>query len=83
MVRWATALGMAAVMLSRAASAADPLNGATLYDDVKRYDSFGVHRYGSPGATRALDWIAGELRTAGLAVSSQSFTMEQIGRAHV
>jgi hypothetical protein len=64
-------------MLTHAALAADPLNGAALYDDVKRYDSFGAHRYGSPGAMRALDWIAGELRTAGLTVSAQNFTMER------
>ena len=40
---------------------ADPLSGAALYADVQRYDSFGPHRYGSPGAERALAWIAGEL----------------------
>src|SRR5262249_49173094 len=70
---------MVAAMFASAAAAADPLNGASLYEDVKRYDSFGPHRYGSPGATRALDWIAEELAKAGLAVSSQSFT---IGRQY-
>ena len=38
---------------------ADPLSGAALYADVRRYESFGPHRYGSPGAERALAWIAG------------------------
>src|SRR5215204_298184 len=54
---------------------ADPLSGAALYADVQRYDSFGLHRYGSPGTERALAWIAGELERAGLSVSSQSFSL--------
>ena len=54
---------------------ADPLSGAALYADVQRYDSFGSHRYGSPGAERALAWIAEELERAGLKVSSQPFTL--------
>lgn len=57
------------------AFAADPLAGSTLYADVQRYDAFGVHRYGSPGAEQAMAWIAGELERAGLAVSSQPFTL--------
>jgi hypothetical protein len=76
MLRFAVALHMVAAMFASAA-AADPLNGASLYEDVKRYDSFGPHRYGSPGATRALDWMAAELSKAGLAVSSQTFTMDR------
>ena len=55
--------------------AADPLSGAALYADVQRYDSFGSHRYGSPGAERALAWIAGELERTGLNVSSQRFSL--------
>ena len=54
---------------------ADPLSGAALYADVQRYDSFGPHRYGSPGAERALAWIAEELGRAGLKVTSQPFTL--------
>ena len=42
---------------------------------MQRYDSFGPHRYGSPGAERALAWIAGELESAGLKVSSQPFSL--------
>lgn len=53
----------------------DPLSGAALYADVRRYDGFGSHRYGSPGAERALEWIAGELENAGLTVSSQRFSL--------
>ena len=52
-----------------------PLSGAALYADVQRYDSFGPHRYGSPGAERALTWIAEELERAGLKVSSQRFSL--------
>lgn len=54
---------------------ADPSSGAALYADVQRYDGFGPHRYGSPGAERALDWIAGELERTGLDVSSQTFSL--------
>src|SRR6185503_13133079 len=57
------------------AIAADPLSGAALYADVQRYESFGSHRYGSPGADRALTWIAEELEHAGLSVSSQRFSL--------
>ena len=42
---------------------------------MQRYDSFGPHRYGSPGAERALAWIAEELERAGLSVSSQPFSL--------
>jgi hypothetical protein len=55
--------------------AANPLAGERLYADVRRYESFGVHRYGSPGALEALDWIADELRDAGLAVTLQPFAV--------
>jgi hypothetical protein len=79
MLRRAIGLHMVAAMLASAnpAVAADPLSGKSLYDDVLRYDGFGPHRYGSAGAAQAFDWIAGELARAGLAVSSQSFTMDR------
>jgi hypothetical protein len=78
-LRAAAVLHMVAAMLSASlpASAADPLSGASLYRDVQRYDGFGTHRYGSQGAEQALDWIAGELAQAGLAVSSQAFAMSR------
>ena len=66
---------VAAMFAASTPAAADPLDGKALYDDVRRYDSFGPHRYGSPGAAQAFDWIAVELARAGLAVSSQNFTM--------
>jgi hypothetical protein len=56
---------------------ADPLGGSVLYDDVKHYQSFGVHRYGTAGANAALDWIAGRLLVAGLSVEEQRFSMDR------
>ena len=53
----------------------DAQSGAAHYADDQRYDSYGPHRYGSPGAERALVWIAEELERAGLRVSSQSFSL--------
>jgi hypothetical protein len=55
----------------------DPLSGDALYADVQRYDSFGPHRYGSPGAEQAFDWIAAELGRAGLETSSQRFSLDR------
>jgi hypothetical protein len=60
-----------------AAQTADPLAGGALYDDVKRYESFGIHRYGSSGANAALDWLAGRLKAAGLTVEEQRFAMDR------
>ena len=60
----------------RAVSTPQPaLDGARLFADVLRYESFGHHRFGSPGAAAAFDWIESELGRAGLAVSAQRFTM--------
>lgn len=53
------------------------LSGLSLYADVQRYEAFGPHRYGSPGADQAFDWLAAELRAAGLAVQDQAFVMER------
>jgi hypothetical protein len=60
-----------------AAKPADPLAGNALYEDVKHYESFGIHRYGSPGASAAMDWLSGRLRAAGLKVEDQPFSMER------
>ena len=68
------AIGAFALVCPFAASA-QPLAGAALMADVLRFESFGAHRYGSPGARQALDWIAAELRAAGFDVSDQPFTM--------
>jgi hypothetical protein len=61
--------------VSTTALAADPLAGATLYEDVRRYETFGLHRYGSAGLDATLAWIADELTRAGLTVTSQVFTL--------
>jgi hypothetical protein len=64
-------------MTTSPAQAADPLDRDTMMADIARYESFGIHRYGSPGAAAALDWIATELAAAGLAVTEQRFTMNR------
>lgn len=64
-------------MTTSPAQAADPIDTDRMMADIARYDSFGVHRYGSPGAAAALDWIAAELAAAGLVVSEQRFTMDR------
>jgi hypothetical protein len=64
-------------MATSPAQAADPLDTDRMMADITRYDSFGVHRYGSPGAAAALDWIAAELAAAGLAVTEHRFTMDR------
>ncbi len=54
-----------------------PLSGERLYADICRYESFGAHRYGSQGATAALDWIGEELRRAGCDVGRQPFHVDR------
>jgi hypothetical protein len=61
--------------ISSSMQTSDPLAGSVLYDDVKHYESFGIHRYGSAGANMALDWLAGRLQDAGLTVEQQRFSM--------
>ena len=70
-------LALAFLMTPPVAFAADPLSEEQMMADVRRYESFGLHRYGSPGSTAALDWIAAELGKAGLKVNSQPFAMER------
>jgi len=70
------------LMVTRLAHAADPLSVEQLLADVKHYESFGVHRYGSAGAAAALDWIAAELAKANLTVTSQAFTMRRQYEVH-
>ena len=48
-----------------------------LLEDVRRYESFGIHRYGSSGAEATLDWIAEELGNAGLKVTEQRFAISR------
>ena len=58
---------------------ADPIDRDLMMADIARYESFGVHRYGSPAADAALDWIASELGRAGLEVTEHRF---RIGRQY-
>lgn len=69
-MRWIVMATMAVLMIGQAA-ANDVLSGASLYADVARYASFGLHRFGSPGDRATADWIAAELKTAGFEVRSQ------------
>jgi len=71
------ALVASMVLASNAARAADPLSTEQMMADIQRYESFGLHRYGSGGAKAALDWIGSELGKAGLKTSSQPFTMRR------
>jgi hypothetical protein len=68
---WRLALVLAAAVMAQSAAADDFLAGARLYDDVARYASFGMHRFGSAGDRATADWIAGELRQAGFKVDFQ------------
>ena len=70
---------MAVLMVGQAA-AKDVLSGASLYEDVTRYASFGLHRFGSPGDRATADWIAGEMKQAGFDVSFQGVVL---GRQYV
>ena len=70
---------MAVLMVGQAA-ARDVLSGASLYEDVARYASFGLHRFGSAGDRATADWIAGEMKQASLDVSFQPVVL---GRQYV
>ncbi len=60
-------------------SVASPLSlsGAALYHTVEQYAAFGDHRTATPADRQTSQWLADNLRRAGLAVQSQSFTIEQ------
>ncbi|WFU27314.1 hypothetical protein QA649_14210 [Bradyrhizobium sp. CB1717] len=68
------------VLMVGQAAARDVLSGASLYEDVSRYASFGLHRFGSPGDRATADWIAGEMKQAGFDVSFQPVVL---GRQYV
>ncbi|WP_247329838.1 hypothetical protein [Bradyrhizobium sp. 21] len=70
---------MAVLMVGQAA-AKDVLSGVSLYEDVTRYASFGLHRFGSPGDHGTADWIAAELKAAGFAIKFQPVVL---GRQYV
>jgi hypothetical protein len=69
------ALGVLSALPGLAQQSTDPTSGTALYEDVKRYDAFGVHRYGTAGLDAALDWMAARLRAAGFVVEEQAFAV--------
>ncbi|MBR1027104.1 hypothetical protein [Bradyrhizobium liaoningense] len=69
-----------AVLMVGQAMAKDVLSGASLYEDVARYASFGLHRFGSAGDRATADWIAGEMKQAGFEISFQPVVL---GRQYV
>ena len=69
-----------AVLMVGQALAKDVLSGASLYEDVARYASFGLHRFGSAGDRATADWIAGEMKQAGFEISFQPVVL---GRQYV
>jgi hypothetical protein len=73
-------IALMAVLMAGRAVAKDVLSGASLYEDVTRYASFGLHRFGSPGDRATADWIAAELKAAGFEVRSQPVVL---GRQYV
>ena len=56
---------------------AGPLSGAKLYEDVIVYYNFGEHRTASDADLRTSQWLAGELRAAGLQATFQPFGLRQ------
>lgn len=68
------------ILMVGQAAAKDVLSGAILYEDVARYASFGLHRFGSAGDRATADWIAGEMKQAGFDVSFQPVVL---GRQYV
>jgi hypothetical protein len=79
--RWALLLATAvAVGFEPQAAAQDFLAGANLHQDVARYASFGLHRFGTEGDRATTDWIADELRAAGFKVEFQPVVL---GRQYV
>ncbi|TWA98467.1 hypothetical protein [Bradyrhizobium stylosanthis] len=68
------------ILMIGQAAAKDVLSGAILYEDVARYASFGLHRFGSAGDRATADWIAGEMKQAGFDVSFQPVVL---GRQYV
>lgn len=54
-----------------------PLSGAKLYEDVIAYYNLGEHRTATEADLRTSDWLARQLRTAGLKATFQSFGLRQ------
>lgn len=73
---WLAAVASAALIGATACAAnAQSISGAALYTDIQHFDSFGIHRYGTPGAHAAFDWMGERLRRLGFKIADQRFTM--------
>jgi len=68
-------LMMAILMQTASRAEDDPLAGTSLYADVQRYASFGIHRFGGDGDRATTDWMAQQLGEAGFAVTFQDFSL--------
>ncbi|MDE1928589.1 MAG: hypothetical protein KGI36_15535 [Burkholderiales bacterium] len=76
MLAWLAGAALAGACGAALAQAA-PVPGQSLYDDVRTYADFGVHRYGTPGEQAAQAWIARELAAAGFKVERQPLRMKR------
>jgi hypothetical protein len=59
------------------APAPPPLSGSNLYKDVIAYYNLGEHRTATEPDLKTSDWLAAELRAAGLPVMFQPFSLRQ------
>jgi hypothetical protein len=55
----------------------NPLSGESLYADVIKYAGFGIHRTAMPGDSATSQWIAEELKKAGLQVTLRPWKLKQ------
>src|SRR3989442_5635368 len=59
-------------------SDAGPLLGAKLFEDVIAYYNLGEHRTASEADIKTSQWLADQLRGAGLATTFQSFSLRPV-----
>jgi len=65
------------VLAGSAAAGDEMLNGQALYQDVVTYASHSPHRAGTPGDLATSEWIAGELKKAGLETQVQPWKVRR------
>lgn len=73
----AASLALVASPDAAAAPAADPFSGEALYRDVVRYAAFGDHRTATAPDLATSEWLADELRKAGLKARLSPWTHQQ------
>jgi hypothetical protein len=71
------AVGKTRAVKSARVSDAGPLSGSKLYEDVITYYNLGEHRTATDVDLRTSQWLAGELRAAGLQATFQTFGLRQ------